>query len=88
MRLVTRAAALRVTIVVAVVGIFCGISETRVAYTAGLQAPRFEVDPMWPKPLPHHWILGNVTGVAVDSHDHIWIVHRQNSLEPMEPDGL
>jgi hypothetical protein len=24
---------------------------------AGIQAPRFEVDPMWPKPLPNHWIL-------------------------------
>src|SRR4029450_8845647 len=20
-------------------------------------APRFEVDPMWPKPLPNHWLL-------------------------------
>jgi len=84
LRLFTHAAALRVMLVVAVVGIFCRISATRVAYTAGLQAPQFEVDPMWPKPLPHHWLLGNVTGVAVDSHDHIWIVHRQNSLEPME----
>ena len=23
------------------------------------QAPRFEVDPFWPKPLPNHWLLGN-----------------------------
>src|SRR2546428_3256652 len=22
-----------------------------------VQAPKFEVDPMWPKPLPNHWIL-------------------------------
>jgi DNA-binding beta-propeller fold protein YncE len=40
------------------------------------QTPRFEVDPFWPKPLPNHWVLGSVTGVAVDSQDHIWIVHR------------
>src|SRR4029079_18742617 len=40
------------------------------------QAPRFDVDPLWPKPLPNHWVLGSVTGVAVDSKDHIWIVHR------------
>ena len=26
---------------------------------AAVQAPRFEVDPMWPKPLPNHWLLGN-----------------------------
>src|SRR4026209_361804 len=41
------------------------------------QAPRsFQVDPLWPKPLPNHWLLGSVTGVAVDAQDHIWIVHR------------
>jgi NHL repeat-containing protein len=40
------------------------------------QAPTFQVDPFWPKPLPNHWILGSVTGVAVDAQDHIWLVHR------------
>src|SRR5262245_38690571 len=38
--------------------------------------PAFQVDPLWPKPLPNGWILGSVTGIAVDSQDHIWIVHR------------
>jgi len=42
----------------------------------GVQAPRFEVDPMWPKPLPNHWVLGSTIGVDVDSKDHIWIIHR------------
>jgi DNA-binding beta-propeller fold protein YncE len=84
MTLATRGGWLRTMIVVGVLGIFCCISQTRVALTAGPEAPRFEVDPLWPKPLPHHWILGNVTGVAVDARDNIWIVHRQNSLEPME----
>src|SRR5256714_14373856 len=51
---------------------------------AGVMAPRFEVDPMWPKPLPNHWVLGNVIGVAVDASDHIWIVHRGAALERME----
>ncbi|HUA59485.1 MAG TPA: hypothetical protein VML19_12065 [Verrucomicrobiae bacterium] len=51
---------------------------------AGVMAPRFEVDPLWPKPLPNHWLLGNAIGVAVDANDHIWIVHRQASLEAME----
>jgi DNA-binding beta-propeller fold protein YncE len=40
------------------------------------QVPRFDVDPLWPKPLPNHWVLGSVTGVAVDGKDHIWIAHR------------
>ena len=39
-------------------------------------APAFQVDPFWPRPLPNHWILGSVTGVAVDAQDHIWLVHR------------
>jgi len=51
---------------------------------ATISAPRFEVDPMWPKPLPNHWLVGNVIGVSVDSNDHIWIVHRGQALERME----
>jgi DNA-binding beta-propeller fold protein YncE len=38
--------------------------------------PSFSVDPLWPKPLPNHWLLGSVTGVAVDARDHVWVVHR------------
>src|SRR5689334_11807312 len=51
---------------------------------AVFQAPRFEVDPMWPKPLPNHWIIGQTIGVSVDSKDHIWIIHRGAALERME----
>ena len=43
------------------------------------QAPRFEVDPLWPKPLPNHWVLGNAIGVWVDDRDRIWIIHRGSS---------
>src|SRR5437773_9673582 len=41
-------------------------------------APKYEVEVLWPKPFPvaKHWILGSVTGVAVDAQDHIWVVHR------------
>ena len=39
--------------------------------------PRFELDQSWPKqPLPNNWGLGIVWGVAVDSRDHIWVVHQ------------
>jgi len=41
-----------------------------------VQAPHFEVDPMWPKPLPNHWVLGSTIGVSVDERDHVWIIHR------------
>src|SRR6516165_6603187 len=51
---------------------------------AGSNAPRFEVDPLWPKPLPNHWILGQTIGVSVDAQDHVWIIHRAGSLEDNE----
>jgi DNA-binding beta-propeller fold protein YncE len=48
--------------------------------SARVQAPMFQVDPMWPKYLPNHWVLGSTIGVTVDSHDHIWVIHRPASL--------
>jgi hypothetical protein len=54
------------------------------AAPAAVQAPRFEVDPLWPMPLPNKWILGQTIGVTVDARDHIWIIHRAGSLEPGE----
>jgi DNA-binding beta-propeller fold protein YncE len=49
-----------------------------------VQAPQFEVDPMFPKPLPNHWLLGETIGVDVDAQDHVWIVHRNTTLTPAE----
>lgn len=49
-----------------------------------VQAPVFQVDPTWPKPLPNHWLVGAVAGVAVDANDHIWITHRPSTLQPNE----
>src|SRR5262245_26101603 len=49
------------------------------AAAASPQAPSFEVDPFWPKPLPNHWLLGSTIGGAVDGRDHVWIVHRGGS---------
>ena len=46
--------------------------------------PTFDVDPMWPKPLPDRWILGAVAGVHVDNREHVWIVHRPSTLQPNE----
>ena len=47
-------------------------------------APVYRVDPAWPKPLPNRWLVGAVVGVAVDSRDHVWIVHRPATLQPNE----
>lgn len=60
------------------------LQKRAVVEAAAVQAPRFEVDPMWPKPLPNHWVIGAVIGVAADAKDHIWIIHRETSLEAKE----
>jgi DNA-binding beta-propeller fold protein YncE len=54
------------------------------AATTNVMAPRFEVNPLWPKPLPNHWLMGQTIGVSVDANDHIWVIHRAGSLEPGE----
>src|SRR5471032_3712747 len=46
------------------------------AQSRTVRAPRYEVDPLWPKPLPNHWLLGMTIGVWVDESDHVWIIHR------------
>ncbi len=51
------------------------------AEAQGMMAPKFEVDPFWPKPMPNHWVLGMSIGVWVDNNDHIWMVHRDNTVE-------
>lgn len=72
------------TLIIAL-GIVSSLLERRAAVEAAeVQAPRFEVDPLWPKPLPNHWLLGMTIGVSVDAQDHIWIIHRGGSLERME----
>ena len=51
-------------------------------------APAFEVDPLWPKPLPNHWVLGSTIGVSVDENDHVWIIHRSSATLGNNEKGL
>lgn len=44
-----------------------------------LQVPAFKVDADWPK-VPKQWVLGLVSGVGVDSKDHIWVLHRPRTV--------
>jgi DNA-binding beta-propeller fold protein YncE len=68
-------------IVLAALAIAQHVAERAVEAQAktAAQAPRFEVDPLWPKPLPNHWLLGSTIGVDVDAQDHVWIVHRSSA---------
>src|SRR5579872_4252253 len=43
------------------------------------QQPKFKVDPFWPMELPNNWVMGQVGGLAVDRHDHLWVLQRPGS---------
>ena len=57
------------------------LKKGSVVEAAGVMAPRFEVDPFWPKPLPNHWVTGSTIGVSTDAQDHVWIIHRPGTVE-------
>jgi hypothetical protein len=65
--------AIALTLAVLVVGLGPGQAQEA-------EAPVFEVDPFWPRPLPNDWAFGQFAGVAVDSRDHVWILQRPDSL--------
>jgi NHL repeat len=44
------------------------------------KTPDFVADPAWPQPLPHSWLLGQIGGLYVDSHDHVWVYNRARTM--------
>jgi DNA-binding beta-propeller fold protein YncE len=66
--------------VLVAVGLWTPVGSEQPGRFSGRRAPRFVVDPFWPKPLPNNWLLGQVAGIAVDAEDHIWIIQRPASL--------
>ncbi len=74
------------TLGVVAAGIAAIAAATLSNYDAQAQAPRtatsvtvFEADPSWPK-LPNNWVVGHVASVAVDSRDHVFMLHRPNTV--------
>ena len=47
------------------------------------QVPMFEPDPLFFSVIPNQWVSGAVGGLAVDSHDNIWVLQRPSTI----PDG-
>ena len=43
------------------------------------RVPTFQPDPSWPA-IPNKWVFGEVSSVAVDSKDHIWILQRPATI--------
>jgi len=81
--MMTRKVVLRsVAVVAIVVALGCGQRALdNAAQAQSKEAPVFEVDPFWPRPLPNHWILGATIGLDVDSRDHVFIVHRRDTFD-------
>src|SRR6185436_12895898 len=48
--------------------------------SATIGLPQYKVDAAWPKPLKDNWIWGQVSSVTVDSHDHVWVLHRPSTM--------
>jgi DNA-binding beta-propeller fold protein YncE len=69
-----------VTLLVLAAGLGIGSKVLGRPSGGSVVAPRFEVDPFWPKPLPNHWRIGMTIGVSVDAQDHVWVIHRPKSI--------
>src|SRR6476619_924809 len=50
------------------------------AQNARLEVPQFEPDPLWSEALPNKWVTGQVGGLAVDTHDNLWVFHRPATI--------
>jgi len=66
-----------VALAVACVVIGASIDRGALAQT-GL--PTFQLDPAWPPKLPNNWVMGQMSGVAIDRRDHVWLLHRPRFL--------
>ena len=70
---------------VAVMGAAMAVSRNNVTAQVSRQpVPQFEPDPLWSQALPNRWATGQVGGIAVDSHDHVWIFHRPATIPESE----
>ncbi len=65
---------------VALGAVFVLLERASEAQRPGPQVPVFEPDPLWSQALPNKWVTGQVGGVAVDSHDHLWVFHRPATI--------
>ena len=50
------------------------------------EIPNFQVDPSWPR-IPSQWVMGPLSGLNVDSHDHVWIITRPRDIDSSDTLG-
>ena len=58
------------------VAVFLLLISAAQAAESRSDVPRYTNDPSWPKPFAHHWVMGQIGGLAVDAHDRIWVLQR------------
>src|SRR3954468_2934398 len=64
----------------AVLALAAGAAGTdRLRAQSAAPVPKFEVDPSFPS-LPPGKLLGDVSSVAVDARDHVWMIHRPRTV--------
>jgi DNA-binding beta-propeller fold protein YncE len=44
------------------------------------KTPGFVIDPSWPPALPNNWLVGQIGGLYVDQHDHVWVYNRPRTM--------
>ena len=52
------------------------LQSTATAQQTMVDIPLFEVDPLWPKPIPNEGLLGMTIGASIDDQDNLWVTHR------------
>jgi DNA-binding beta-propeller fold protein YncE len=83
-----RNAVLAGALVTGIAGLWAGQAALEaVAMDQQVRAPVFEVDPFWPKPLPNGWVIGMTIGLGIDARDHVYVVHRQNTVNAQRDGG-
>src|SRR5579859_6537316 len=75
---------LAVTATVLIAALSCTPATDAAFAQSRVQVPKFQYDPSFPQPLPEKWAIGAIGGMAVDSHDHIWVLHRPSPLQKNE----
>jgi DNA-binding beta-propeller fold protein YncE len=86
-RFVQLATFVTVVIVLGVAAVVLQQAASAQMSSAKSQTPLFQVDPLWPKVLPNKWVIGSTIGLAIDSQNHVWIIHRPATIEANEKAG-
>lgn len=51
-----------------------------IAGAVAADGPKFELDKSWPK-IPEKYKLGDVSSIAIDARENVWVLHRPRTLE-------